>query len=267
MFINHIYRHARENPEHLAVVNSGEEITYRRFATDIEVVRNFLMRARLPREGVIVNITSNLYLDWVLLFAVRSLGHTTVSGTSWKVIESLYLGNISGLVCLSDQLEAMDAFRNAKPECAIVNVHREMIFGDSKSPPPPPVEHGRFGDHVVYTSGTTGTYKKLLVRGDMLEQVIEKERYGLTGQFLTRDDVFFAYNFGPWTALGSRTPPRCWFRGATVIFDQRTDWAERFFDFPVTMTSFVPALLDEVSKRIKPRPSDFPTLHVQVGGG
>lgn len=101
----------------------------------------------------------------------------------------------------------------------------------------------------------------------MLEESFEKDRFGLTGQFLTRNDVFFAYSFGPWTALGYRTPLRCWYMGATVIFDQRSNWAEHFFDHPVTMTSFVPALLDEVCKRIRPRPRGYPTLQVQVGGG
>lgn len=144
MFINHIYRHAREDPEHLAVINSGEEISYLRFANTIEAVRNFLMRARLPRHGVIVNITSNLYHDWVLLLALRSLGCSTVSGASWKVIEGLDLKNIVGLVCFSDQADAIDAFENARPDSAIVNVRREMLSGVSKGLPPP-IKDGRFG--------------------------------------------------------------------------------------------------------------------------
>ena len=42
VYLNHIYRHAQERPDSLAVINSGEEISYGRFARAIEDVRSFL---------------------------------------------------------------------------------------------------------------------------------------------------------------------------------------------------------------------------------
>lgn len=266
MFINHIYRHARENPDRLAVVNSGEEISYRRFANTIETVRNFLMRARLPDDGVIVNITSNLYCDWVLLLALRSLGHTTVSGTSWRVIDGLHIRNIAGLVCLSNHVEAMAAFRSALPDRGIVEVPRQMLLGSNESPPPPPLADGRFGDHIVYTSGTTGTYKKLAYNGNELVNLIEVESIGQSG-YTSPDDVYHNHSFGPWTAAGQRMVLITWFAGAVVIFEQRKNWPDHFFDYPVTKTFFVPALLDEVTRRAPQRADKLTKLRILVGGG
>jgi non-ribosomal peptide synthetase component E (peptide arylation enzyme) len=76
--INAIYRHARDTPEKIAVINSGRETSYQRFANAIEAVRNSLQTESLPDSGVIVIINSNLYHDWVLMLALRSLGLTPV---------------------------------------------------------------------------------------------------------------------------------------------------------------------------------------------
>ena len=267
MFVNGIYRHARENPGRLAIVNSGEEITYRRFAQAIEAARNYLMKAGLPKGGIVVNITSNLYRDWVLLLAVRSLGLTTVSGSSWQVLDGLNLRGIVGMVCYAEHTDAIEAFSNAMPGCLVVELpHSILEAADQNNGEPAPVD-GQFGDHIVYTSGTTGTYKKLLYSGPEIESAVEIDRFGLVGRYATAKDVIFCHSFGPWTAAGYKNSLRSWYRGATVIFDQRADWADHFFDYPVTLTTFMSGWLNQVCENLKSRPHNFPKLRVQVGGG
>jgi acyl-coenzyme A synthetase/AMP-(fatty) acid ligase len=266
MFINRIYRHARENPDHLAVINSGEEITYCRFANTIEVVRNHLMRAGLPKDGIIVKITSNLYHDWVLLLAARSLGLTTVAGTSWQAVEGLGLKNITGLLCLSDEAEAMEAFQGARPDCAVVQVPRRMMAGTGNGPAPLPLSPSRFGDHIDYTSGTTGSYKKVLHQGDRFHEVVESEGIADSGK-IEPEDIYFLYSFGPWTAAGHRLAMNCWFCGSTVMFEQRQDWFKYFCDYPITLTFFVPGLLEMARANIVYRPSGPRKLKILVGGG
>ena len=265
MFINHIYWKARENPLQLAVVSNGEQITYARFASDIEAVRNHLTRAGLPDDGVTVRITGNLYYDWVLLLAAHSLGRTTVAGSSWQVIESLDLKNITGLVCLSGEDEATAAFSSARPDGTITIVPRRMLVETGKRSPPLPVPEGRSGDHIVYTSGTTGAYKKVLMSGDELEARLMDRTSRLSA--IAFEDVYYGYNFGPWTAAGYNMPQAIWRFGATLVLDQRPDWGDHFFDFPVTKTFFVPGLLDQVCKMGRSRPAEFPTLCVMIGGG
>lgn len=265
MFINHIYRHARQEPDRLAVVNSGQEITYCRFAQDIEIVRNFLMRSPLPNEGVVVIITSNLYQDWVRLLALQSLGHTTIAGTSWPVIESLVLRDIAGLVCSSSEETVAEAFRGAHPGRMIVKLPPRLMAGRATQSPPP-VPEDRFGDHIIYTSGTTGTYKKLLMRGDGIEARILDDSATMAGR-IGREDVFHNHSLGPWTAAGYGFPLYCWYFGAAVVFEQRADWADHFFDHPVTKTFFVPSLLEEFRKKGITRPAHHPPMQVMSGGG
>lgn len=266
MFVNRVYRHARENPGKLAVVNSGQEITYGRFALDIEAARNHLMRAGLPGDGVIVRITGNLYLDWVLLLSTRSLGMTTVAGTSWQVIESLGMTNITGLVCISGEDRATDAFRASRPDCAIAEVPQRMLFGSRKDSPPLPVPDGHFGDHIVYTSGTTGVYKKLLQPGDRIQALLECEAETIAGSY-SPDDVYHLHSFGPWSAAGYRICLGCWGAGAAVVFEQRTDPLKHFFDHPITDSFFVPDLLKQVRPESGRRGGEDRELTLLVGGG
>jgi hypothetical protein len=106
MLINHIYRYADENPDRVVVISAGQEITYASFASANETVRNHLVQAGLPNHGVIVRLDRKLYLDWVLLLAVRLLGLTTVSGPSCKAIEQLGFKDITGVITLSVEIDA-----------------------------------------------------------------------------------------------------------------------------------------------------------------
>jgi acyl-coenzyme A synthetase/AMP-(fatty) acid ligase len=267
MYLNRIYEHARLSPDKLAVISNGEEFTYRRFATSIEAMRNHLSAAGLPENGIVVNITSNLYLDWVLLLALRSLGYTTVSGASWDVIEELNLKGVAALACYSHQTEAMQAFRSAMPECRIVEMSTGIIVGADRQPLPQPVLNGHFGDHILYTSGTTGTYKKLLFTGQKLDIYIETDRFGFTTRYLSQSDVMHGLNFGPWTAVGYKTLLPCWARGATVIFDSRPDWPKHFLTYPVTMATIVPNQLNQLCDNVGPPTPNSPRMRIQVGGG
>lgn len=267
MYLNRIYAHARSSPDKLAVISNGEEFTYRRFANSIEALRRHLSESGLPPDGIVVNITSNLYLDWVLLLALRSLGHTTVSGASWDIIEELNLRGVAALVCYSHQAEAIIAFRQARPRCPIVELSAGIFAGIDEHPLPSPIEGGRFGDQILYTSGTTGSYKKLLFTGKMLDSYIETDRFGFTAKYLTQSDVLHNLNFGPWTAVGYKTLLPCWARGATVVFDSRPDWPKYFLDYPITLATIVPNQVNYLCDNLRHRPSHCPALRLQVGGG
>ncbi|MBV1917893.1 MAG: hypothetical protein KUG65_07510, partial [Sphingomonadaceae bacterium] len=248
MFLNQIYQHARESPDNLAVINSGKEITYGEFARAIEAVRRQIARSPPPSEGIVVVITSNLYHGWVLLLALRSLGHTTVSGSSWDVIEGLDLRGVAALACFAGQTEVKDAFARARPDCPIVEVPRRLNMAGKADALPQPIEGGRFGDHILFTSGTTGTYKKLRLKGDKLKEWFSDLEPTILGRF-GKGDFYFNYSFGPWTGAGHNVALKAWGKGAAVIFDQRPDWVEHFADYPIAMTFFVPELLGNLGAK------------------
>jgi len=263
MFLNHIFDHARNTPDKLAVINSGENISYHRFAIAIETARKSLMEAKLPDTGIILNITSNLYRDWVLLLAVRSLGLTTVSGSSWQSIEEIGFTGIRALVCYQSQTVAKETFLAAMPGCPVIELPDNLFDTNPRTPVPSALIEGRFGDHIIYTSGTSGTYKKLLYRGENIAPVIEKELEMRSGH-IGPDDTYYLFSFGPWTAAGQKGPLALWYRGATVIFEQRQNWVEHFFDYTITNTFFVPSLMQHFEANAG---KYHPNLTIMVGGG
>lgn len=272
MYLNRLYQHARLRPDGLAVVDNGEAISWRQFTSAIDGLRNQLMRAPLPSDGVIVNITGKHYHDWVLLLALRSLGRTTISGMAWEVIAGLELADIAALVCFSDQGSAITAFRTAHPGCPVIVIPRDMLRTASGNPVPPTLPYGPFGDHIVYTSGTTGDYKKLRLPGDKLVARLEQR---LPGTGLSRFEerlfepttVYYNHGFGPWTAAGCYMPLFVWYFGGAVIFEQRPDWTHHFFDYPVTTAFLVGPLLDELGNSTAAKPAGFPRTAILGGGG
>lgn len=267
MYINQIYRHANENPDRVAVINSGHEITYAQFACAIEAARNHLMQAGLPDHGVIVRLDRNLYLDWVLLLAVRSFGLTTVSGPSWEAIEHLNLKDITGVVCLSAEESALAKVRSARPDIAIVVLPTNILEPSVTPALPSLLPDSRFGDQIVYTSGTTGTNKKLFRDSSFIEESIISKDFGIAEEYVSEGDIFHCQGFETWSGPGYWNTTVCWWKGATTVFEQRPNRSEHFNDYPVAMTFVVPGQLPMFGKIVSSRPKNFPALIIQTGGG
>jgi acyl-coenzyme A synthetase/AMP-(fatty) acid ligase len=212
MFINHIYRHAHEDPDRLAVINNGHEITYARFACAIEATRNHLIQAGLPDHGVIVRLDRDLYMDWLILLAVRSLGLTTVSGPSWQAIERLGLNDITGVVCLSAEASALADVRTAHPDLVVVSLPLTVMQPTDAQDLPSPLPDGSFGDHIIYTSGTTGTNKRILRDGSAIEAAMIDHDAGVIEQFLSKSGFFHCHGFETWSGPGYWDPTVCWYK-------------------------------------------------------
>ena len=112
----------------------------------------------------------------------------------------------------------------------------------------------RFGGHLVYTSGTTGSYKKLLLAGHN-ESARNESRAAVYGY--RNDTCLHGVELGLWTAMGSKNPPAVWHAGGCVVFDQRPDWPRHFFRHPLTHAGLIPPmvreLLDGPASRHSPR--------------
>lgn len=262
MYLNRLYDHARSMPDHLAMVCNGEPISYRRFAQLIDAVRTRLAGSSLPPEGVVAEIADNLLHKWVLLLALRSLGRTTISGDSWAAIERLDVAGIGAVACVGPP-----AIGTGDPACPILVVPRTIFTAETDDSVPSPIDEARFGDHIVYTSGTTGTNKKLLLRGDRLDDLILRDLSGTLSRFLGPDQVYHGGNFGPWTIAGYRMPLACWYHGATVIFEQRRSPIDHFFDHPATMTIMLPPAIRDLCARFPERPAGAGPLRIMTSGG
>ena len=83
------------------------------------------------------------------------------------------------------------------------------------------------GGHIVYTSGTTGTSKKLLIGADLVAGRIARNTAILAWP---EEPVVHFNNFGLWTSVGFNCPQVVWNAGGRAIFDQRPDAIAHFLE-------------------------------------
>jgi acyl-coenzyme A synthetase/AMP-(fatty) acid ligase len=267
MYLNEIYRHARDDPETFAIVVNGSAKTYREFAAFIHAVRTFLMDAQVPRGGVVATLASNPYLDWVLLLALRSLGITTISANNWSLMEELRVRDLAAFVCFAAQSDALAEVARKRPDLPVVAIPLPLKTDLASGQSPELINGGQFGDHILFSSGTTGIYKKVRYDGQITERCVADPLTGTTARLMSRHDIYHGTSLGPWTKAGYIHPLICWLRGAAVIFDQRPDWAAHFFDLPVTMSTLMPPYLKQLSDQFQALPSGHPKLTLLTGGG
>jgi len=267
VYLNEIYRHARDYPDTIAVVHNGNPVTYRQFAVFIDAVRAHLEQSQLTQGGLVATLTSNLYFDWVLLLALRSLGYDTVSATNWDVVESLDLRDLRAVICFAVQEHSLRDVIEKRPDLPVVTIplplHSKLKPGES----PELIHGGRFGDHILFSSGTTGDFKKLRYNGEVTERCMSDPLSGPTARLIRREDVYHASSFGPWTKAGYMHPLICWYRGATVVFDQRPDWIKHFFDQPISAAMLLPPTMEQLVRDNPALPTGHPRMRLFTGGG
>jgi len=122
------------------------------------------------------------------------------------------------------------------------------------------------GDHILYTSGTTGGYKKIFHDG-----TLDAPRYAkrMLADGLDARAVFHTVNFGLWTAIGFRRPLCVWYAGGCVVLDQRPDWAMHLGEHGVTHVTLTPSVLADALKALGPDHARVRgwAFQLNVGGG
>jgi acyl-coenzyme A synthetase/AMP-(fatty) acid ligase len=105
------------------------------------------------------------------------------------------------------------------------------------------------GGHILYSSGTTGTYKKLLIP-DAMDEARNAMRVRNLG--LHRETVFHALDFGLWTMAGFGNTGAVWHVGGCVVFDQRPGALRNIFRYRITMAFLIPTMISEILRSREP---------------
>lgn len=241
MVISKIFEHARIQPHRTALVWNGEAQSYASFAQDIEALRLALQLQFLPVGSTAVLLILNLRDSWIANLALRSLGLNTVCVMSLADGKALNLEQVSCVLMDQHKLKLNPASDKVWPNTRLIMV---PVSSAGKRPPaeaptaqqPGPVQ----GGHILYTSGTTGTYKKLFLNGaqDELRNESRAMSYGLSTE--TRWHVA---GLGMWTAVGFKMPMSVWHAGGCVIIDQSGQWATHFLHQAITHAMLVPAMV------------------------
>lgn len=267
MVISRIFELARTQPSRIALVSNGQAYSYASFAQDIEALRQVLQLQSLPVGSTAVLLVLNLRDSWIANLALRSLGLNTVSVMSLADGQALGLKQVSCVLMDSHKLKLNPASDKVWPHTRLIMVPVSSAGQPAPEEAPSVPQQGPVqGGHILYTSGTTGTYKKLFLNGeqDELRNASRAMTYGLSTE--TRWHVA---DLGMWTAVGFKMPLSVWHAGGCVIFDQRARWATYFRQQAITHAMLVPAMVQHLlqsldSVQAETTPSDF-ELFVTAG--
>ena len=253
MTLDRIYAWARLDPQRRAVVQEGRVVTYGQFARGIESRRLALRALGLPAGSTTVIAVQDLFEGWMLGLALRSLGMDTVSVMTIKDAEALGIRNVSCII--ADQAACRPKAPDPRvwPGARLIEpapgLFRALPQGMLPEAPDPGLPRG---GHILYTSGTTGTYKKLFLDGGR-EEARNVRRADCLG--LTSDCVWLVAYLGAWTAVGFKMPLATWHTGGCVVFDQRTDWAAHAVEQGTTHTLLIPRMVSQLLAEVERQPA------------
>jgi acyl-CoA synthetase (AMP-forming)/AMP-acid ligase II len=244
MITNRIYEWAHSQPRKTAFINDGKIYDYAAFARAIEAARNFFERQELPLGKTAIILAESPGSAWILVMALRALGLDTIMVQSLAQADDLKLRNVACIVVSQNRQEALrlhgDLKMGAKLIVVPTAIFSTIFTGDL------PVVAGYappFGGHILFTSGTTGGYKKLLLIGEH-----ESGRNAARAQSysLSIDTFYHASHFGLWTTVGFRMPSAVWHVGGSVVFETRHQPFTRFFSHPINFSILTPPMLKEL---------------------
>lgn len=254
--VEEIQAWAQRSPERPAALWNDQVVSYGRFSRGIESLRRILAVHELPAGSTALVATRGLMDNWTTVLALRALGINTVAVISLDAALPLGLRNVSLIAADPGKLLDSRVTPSTWPGARLIRLPESLYAGTALEDgiPAPPGPAPAPGGHILYTSGTTGRYKKLFLDADHEAQRIAQraQRYGVGP-----DTVWFGGSLGLWTGAGYKTPPAVWLAGGCMVFEQRADWAERFFDQKKTDALLVPyqvASLLEAHRRLDPAP-------------
>ena len=264
MLATKIYVQARETPDKTAIVFNNREYSYRLFACLIEISRRYLAAQGLAGEGVAVLPTGSMVNTWALGLALRSVGLTTLIIRSPDEIGGLGLPEIRCVVAVAGEHRAGLDRLCAASGWQFISVPAEIYANAAQTASPGLAEpKGSDGGHIRLTSGTTGTYKKLLLDPRSEEQRIRNRQdiFGISGQ-----SVVNVLNFGGWTGIGYEGSAATWDAGGTVVIYQGSNAWESFRQTRITHAVMIPRLLSGILGAPEDALRRDDTMQLVVGG-
>jgi len=264
MFVaQYIFNLASQTPAAPAIIHNGNAISYRAFAGAIARSSSQFAQHIPPPPGTVAIKIRDIADCWVATLALQALGYTTLCVASLDVLASLEVRGLLTIVVSADE-EGVEEANKLAPVFAM----RKPVFDDAVAFDPPPLAEGVDAcGHILYTSGTTGKYKKVFVPA-RTQRAADQELCHF--QAYDSNTRYNSLGFGLWTGNGYKAPASVWSAGGTAIFEQRADWAEPFMHSGVTRATLLPDQALKVSeceslKSAQPEPEARPIISISGG--
>ncbi|HEY1692666.1 MAG TPA: fatty acid--CoA ligase family protein [Polyangiaceae bacterium] len=242
--IRPVYEWAKREPQKTALVWSGNAVSYGRLARGIEAVRRSVGELGLPIGSTALVVTKTLLDCWTVGMALRALGLHTADVASIDAAPALGLRNVSCVVADPASWQRSVVKASPWPGARTVRLPASIYAGIPAGPTPDlPMDTPPQGGNILYTSGTTGAHKKLLLSG---EDEARRSANRAAVYRLGPETVWHVAYLRPWTAVGFKMPLAVWHAGGCVVFDQRSRWAEHFVALGTTNALLVVSMVNEL---------------------
>ena len=239
MIIDRIFEWARIEPLKVALIHNDVSVDYITLAKTIETYQKFLERFDLAADTIAVVLVNDLADAWHLVLTLRSLGLTTIRLVSLAQVQTLGIKNISCIVTTAREQSLHDLPGNKLISVKVIVVSEPGLNATLPrdlwlSPP----SNRPSGGHILYTSGTTGHFKKLIWDSNREEARLSARS---RAHGFNKSTVAYIWEFGQQTSIGWKVPLSVWQAGGCVVFDQRADWHERIFDHDINVAFLNPS--------------------------
>lgn len=263
MFIDEIRRYAQYNPNKCALIDNITQLSYAGFYKKIIELCEYYGTIFEQSNGIIVIHQNTLSDKWCSILALRTLGFTTISIGHIGIIHSMRLEKIQGYVYEKLSDEDLKQLRSTYPNMLVKQYPHTFDFSAIPRPRNK-IFNTNFGDHIEYTSGSTGHNKALTRRGGVFQCLVERT---IKEFEISSDTVFYMGAVHPGTGVGSKVPLTCWAAGATVIFNQNKDFVVGIEEIEFNRTFMTPIMMRHLFNSNHRNNFKKKALRIYVGGG
>jgi acyl-coenzyme A synthetase/AMP-(fatty) acid ligase len=235
MLIASIYDTAACDPDRKAIRIDDHVVSYGRFARLIEAGRRALCALGFGPDNQAVVCAGHDADRWTMMLAARAAGLDTFCTSALSSALDLRLGAQAILLDVEGANPSFQTIADAHG-LRMVQLARSSFEMANRIEPAELVAPSLCGGHFLLTSGTTGRYKRILVKGDA--EAIRLKRVRTSCGFTPLSAISVA-GLGAWTAAGHNRPAAVWSAGGSVAFlseDRLIEYAERGCVSDITCT-------------------------------
>jgi acyl-coenzyme A synthetase/AMP-(fatty) acid ligase len=263
MTLDKIFEYARTHPERVAIYANDQAITYRDFAQRVVKARAILETQDIPGDKVTFICINHTVAAWTVRLALASLGHLTAAVGFLSELRHFTPEQIGFVVMLEGEPRPALAEVTAKYGFSHLSLPSNFMTGaDGKLAAP---HKGRaIGGHLIFTSGTTGTIKKMLI--DANNEAINLEQR-LQAFAVEGDSVVTVFDWAMWSSVGYTVPLGVWSIGASIVFAEATNRRAVLRHPGLSRAIATPNIVDEILKSTSGTLERQEGLRLYVGGG
>ena len=260
MIADDIFAWAERTPGKTAIRHNGRPISYAAFAEAIRKTEGLLAIEGYEGPGIAIVAVRNLANFWILSLALRGRGLTTFAINSEDAVGEPGLPEVR---CVATTAEG--GWEGLPERCTELGYPLLVVPSSFEAAPVAGKNtHHSPGGHILRTSGTTGTSKKLLMEPEF-ERDYHAARRDLLG--IDSDTVCLVFDFPPWTGAGYKSAVTVWAAGGTLVLWQQRPLAQALREPGLTQAVLVPTKLAELLAVPAGFYARSDRLHLSIAGG